>query len=98
MSDKCVMSTVGRVESYDRKKGFGWIKPYYEHNVGAFVSHRSIIQEMQGTKKLFPNQGVSLDLYQNDQGFEAKKVIAISEEEYENILGILEDNKFNKEG
>jgi cold shock CspA family protein len=98
MSDKCMMSTVGRVEKYDRRKGFGWITPYYKHEVGAFVSHRNIIQEIEGTKNLFPDQAVSLDLFQNDRGFEAKNVVQITNEVYEDMLGELEDEKFNKEG
>jgi cold shock CspA family protein len=98
MSEQLIMSTVGRVERYDRQKGFGWITPYYKYKVGAFVSHRNIIQEIEGTKNLFPEQLVSLDLYKNDRGYEAKKVVQLSEEDYENILQDLEDEKFNKEG
>jgi cold shock CspA family protein len=78
---------LGIVQKYDRVKGSGWID-IPELSVSAFISHREIIQEHEGTKIMYKGDKVKLQLYRNPRGFEARQVIIINEDEFTDGLEV----------
>lgn len=79
--DVFVKKTIGEVIKYTAAKGFGFIRVAGIYS-DVFVSHRHIIQEEGGTKKLFDKDHVSLDLFKTTRGYAAKNVKVLNQDEY----------------
>lgn len=82
-----IRKTFGKVRNYKKTSGYGWIRIGDEHWNDAFVSHRDIDPENDGKKYIDVGTYVKFDLHSNEQGYVAKNVYPISEEEYKTILG-----------
>jgi CspA family cold shock protein len=91
-----IRRTTGTVLRYNRNDGYGWVRLSDDKWNDAFVSHRDIEPDADGSKKLFEGDKLEFDLHKNEKGFIAKKVVRLTDEQYNNRVLNAEDSRFNR--
>lgn len=90
-----IRSTVGIVKRYNREKGFGF-SSIVDEKEDAFLSFVNIEPEIEGRKKLLQGEFIEFDLHKNIEGFLAKNIKKITEDQYANRLEFIKESRFNR--